>query len=121
MPRVNFFELTVELPERAARFYREAFEWEVEEFSEQEGYWLVITREGESGIDGAFRKRTGPARPVVCHLEVPSVDEFVARVTRNGGKLVKARSAVPMVGYLAYVQDTEGNVFGLMERDASVE
>jgi len=46
---------------------------------------------------------------------VASLDEAVAKVEANGGKIVMPRTTVPEVGYLAYCQDSEGNTLGMME------
>jgi uncharacterized protein len=50
---------------------------------------------------------------------VPSVDEFAAKIAQNGGRVVMPKRAVPGVGWMAYCQDTEGNVFGIMQTDSS--
>jgi len=55
---------------------------------------------------------------VTCNtIDVASVDEAVANVAKHGGKNVVPKMPVPGIGYLAYCTDTEGNVFGLMQRD----
>lgn len=48
-------------------------------------------------------------------LDVPSLDEVVARVEAAGG--TQKTDAVPGVGWLAEVEDTEGNRWGLMQED----
>jgi predicted enzyme related to lactoylglutathione lyase len=45
------------------------------------------------------------------------MDEALARVRQNGGKVVADKHAVPGVGWLPYCQDPEGTVFGMMEDD----
>jgi len=50
-------------------------------------------------------------------IDVESVERAVAAVTGAGGKLVMPKTAVPTVGYFAYCQDTEGNIFGVMQFD----
>jgi len=47
------------------------------------------------------------------------LDEAIARVTAAAGTIVIPRMAVPGVGWMAYFQGTEGNVFGMMEADES--
>ena len=53
-------------------------------------------------------------------VDVPSVDEYVDKVTASGGKVIMPKQAIPGVGYMAYLQDTEGNTFGIMQMDQSV-
>jgi len=50
----------------------------------------------------------------LCTVAVPSVDEALTRVLALGGNM-----AVPGVGWLAYASDTEGNLFGLHQRDSA--
>ena len=47
------------------------------------------------------------------------LDAAVEEVTAAGGELALPRMAVSGVGWLAYVKDTEGNMLGLMQPDAS--
>lgn len=35
----------------------------------------------------------------------------------DGGQVIRPKMAVPGVGWMAYIKDTEGNIFGLMESD----
>ena len=49
------------------------------------------------------------------------VDEALAKIEANGGKILRPKGAVPGVGWLAYCQDTEGNTFGLMQRDPTAK
>jgi hypothetical protein len=45
------------------------------------------------------------------------VDESIAAVTKNGGKVVLPKTAIPTIGWFAYCADTEGNQFGVMQPD----
>ena len=118
MPRVIHFDLEADDPERAITFYERAFGWRFEKWHGPMEYWLVMTGpEDEQGIDGGLARRTDPPSGTVNTIGVPSVDEAVAQVEANGGKVIRPKSAVPGVGWLAYCQDTEGNGFGLMEDD----
>ena len=73
---------------------------------------------GEPGIDGGVFRRDGPVN-FVNTVGVASADEFAARVVEHGGKVVVPKMAIPGVGHLVYCQDTEQNVFGIIEPDAS--
>jgi predicted enzyme related to lactoylglutathione lyase len=50
-------------------------------------------------------------------IGVASVDDAVSKVQSAGGKVIRPKSAVPDVGWLAYCEDTEGNRFGIMQSD----
>ena len=121
MPRVTHFEFTAEDPERALRFYQEVFGWEITKWEGPMDYWLVTTgEEDEPGINGAIAPRTGD-ETVRNVIDVPSFDEFAAKILEAGGKVVAPKQAVPGIGYSGYFMDTEGVIFGLMEEDPSAQ
>src|SRR5215470_6965059 len=120
MPRVVHFELSVDDPERAIKFYTKVFGWQINKWDGPQDYWLVTTGEaGTPGIDGAIMRRMEGGAPVVNTIDVPSVDESVAKVTANGGQLAMPKVAIPGVGYVAYCIDTEGTTFGIFESDSA--
>jgi predicted enzyme related to lactoylglutathione lyase len=129
MPRVVHFEIHAEEPERAAAFYRKVLGWEITKWEGPMDYWLIKTGgAGQPGIDGGLVRRRGsgpvPGQAVnsyVCTVDVPSVDEYVGRVTAHGGQIALPKMAVPGVGWLAYATDTEGNLFGMMQRDPTAK
>lgn len=120
MPRVVHFELSVDDPERAIKFYSTVFGWQTHKWEGTQDYWLVTTGEaGTLGIDGGIMRRGAQDAPVVNTIDVPSVDEYVAKITANGGTVVAPKMPIPGVGYLAYCKDTEGTTFGIMQADPS--
>ena len=118
MPRVMHFDIPADDPEQAAAFYAEAFGWKTETWGDPPEYWLVSTGEPDTpGIDGGiFRRQPGWETPVNI-IDVASLDDAVAAVRSAGGQIVREKQAVPGVGWLAYFEDPEGNVFGMMETD----
>lgn len=120
MPRVIHFEINSDEPERAVKFYSDVFGWNIQKWAGPADYWLASTGEkSEPGIDGAITRRMNPAAGTVNTISVPSLEEFMARVAGNGGKVITPRMVVTGVGYFAYCQDTEGNIFGIMQEDVS--
>jgi predicted enzyme related to lactoylglutathione lyase len=118
MARVVHFEITADDPERAVRFYSQAFGWFVQKWQEPEDYWDCSTgEEAERGINGAIMRRSGSGGDVIVTVDVENLDEAVRRVEEAGGELVQERHTIPYVGYHAYCRDTEGNVFGVLEAD----
>ncbi len=122
MSRVVHFEIPVDDPDRAVGFYSKVFGWQINKWEGPMDYWLITSGGGdEPGIDGAIMKREGPVTTVVNSISVPSVDEFMNKVTANGGKVLMPKTPIPGVGYFTYCQDTEGNMFGIIEGDKSVQ
>jgi hypothetical protein len=120
MLRVTHFEISVDDPERAIKFYADAFGWKIKKWEGPMDYWLITTGpEDQPGIDGGLMKREHPGASTTNTIDVPSVDEFISKITEAGGKIIAPKQSIPGVGYFAYCQDTEGNTFGIMEEDTS--
>ena len=120
MPRVIHFELSADDPERASRFYSEVFGWTIQKWDGPQDYWLITTGDAaQPGIDGAIMRRDETATATTNTIDVPSVDDFVARIVEGGGTVVAPKMPVPGIGYFAYCKDTEGNTFGIMQNDPS--
>jgi predicted enzyme related to lactoylglutathione lyase len=118
MPRVVHFEISGDDPAELAEFYQKAFDWSIQKWEGPEDYWLASTgEEDQPGINGAIMHRTAPSESTVNTIDVPSLDEFIERVTGNGGTVVMGKTAVPGIGYMAYCKDPQGNTFGMMEED----
>lgn len=121
MARVIHFEIPMNDPDRAVAFYQKVFGWKIEKWPGPMEYWMVKTGdEKEPGINGGMMKR-GNVQTTTNTLGVESVDAFVATVTKAGGKLIMPKTPIPGVGYFAYCEDTEGNLFGLMQADANAK
>lgn len=121
MPRPVHFDMTAEDPQRAVSFYSNVFGWTFQKWEGPMEYWMISTgSSGEPGIDGGLGPRRDPSETGTTNVvSVSSVDDYVAKITSNGGSVTAPKSAIPGVGYLAYCTDTEGNLFGLMEFDES--
>lgn len=127
MPRVVHFEIHAAEPERAIRFYHELFGWQFNKWAGPEDYWLVITGpKEEPGIDGGLVRRRGAIDgqaviAYVCTADVRSVDATVNTALKLGGSVELEKTAIPGVGWLAYLKDTEGNIFGIMQADRNAK
>lgn len=131
------FEIPADQPERAARFYRELFGWDIQRWEgtseEVEGmdyrpenfeYWMVGTVPTDDrgmptrpGVNGGLMPRMMPGQAPVNYISVENVDEFVAKAERLGAKVVMGKSPVPGMGWFAQLTDTEGNIFAIWETD----
>jgi len=121
MSRVIHFEIPAENPERAAAFYKKAFGWKIERWPGPMEYWMVNTgSDGAPGINGGLMKK-GDVSTTTNTVGVDSVDKAIEAVTNAGGKLIMPKTPIPTVGYFAYCQDTEGNLFGVMQSDPNAK
>lgn len=136
MNRIIHFEIQAGNPERAVKFYKDVFGWEINEWvipgvkmKDENRYWLVTTGpETEPGINGGLLFRRGPApiegQPVnayVCTIGVANLDEYVDKALKAGGSITLPKMAVKGVGWLAYCKDTEENIFGMMQEDKNAQ
>lgn len=116
MSKVVHFEINADDPERAAKFYTEAFGWEINKWDGPMDYWLAKTGEmDQMGISGAIMKRMKPGISVINTIGVGNIDEALEKVTSSGGLVVSPKTEIPGVGIFAYCKDTEGNMFGVIE------
>ncbi len=52
-------------------------------------------------------------------MNVDSIEDSLATIVAEGGKVVTAKTPVPGMGYFATCQDTEGNKIGIFTTDPS--
>ena len=118
MPRVEYFEINADDPQRAMEFYEEVFGWSFERWKGPFEYWLARTGEkGEEGINGGILRRTDPKVNVVDYIGVADIDDLVRKVVMHHGTIVQPKTAVPGVGWVIMFRDTEGNILGAMQED----
>jgi predicted enzyme related to lactoylglutathione lyase len=123
MPRVVHFEIHADDPERAVQFYRSLFGWEFSKWGGPVDYWLIKTGpDDQRGINGGLVRRRGTIDGTaviayVCTIDVPVLDDALAKALAIGGTLALPKMPIPGVGWLAYVKDTEGNILGMMQPD----
>jgi predicted enzyme related to lactoylglutathione lyase len=122
MPRVVHFELPADDPKRAIAFYERVFGWTITKWEGPLDYWLVATgSDDEPGIHGAITPRMAADQVTTNTVSVASVDDYTKKVVEAGGNVTMPKRAVPGQGYIAYCEDTEGNVFGVMELDPTAK
>ena len=109
--------------ERAKKFYTELFGWKIEKRPGPMEYYEITTanEKGEEGLGGGMARRENPQETIVNYVDVPSINEFIVKVEKLGGKIVLPKTAVPGIGYTAVCLDTENNTFGLWETNANAK
>jgi predicted enzyme related to lactoylglutathione lyase len=131
MARVVHFEIHAGDPQRAIVFYAGLFGWRFQKYEGPQEYWLITTGPSEQpGINGGLLRRVGanpdPAAPApvaafVCTIDVDNVDATVSAVVKAGGTIADPKMAIPGLAWLAYVKDTEGNLFGIYQADKTAK
>jgi predicted enzyme related to lactoylglutathione lyase len=124
--RVVHFEIPYDDGERARRFYKEAFGWQLQEMPGMDYTLVTSGPTGDGGpteagfINGGMLQRNGSTSgaPTVV-VDVESIDVALERIGELGGSTVVPKQPVGEMGFTAYVKDPEGNVLGLWETAAS--
>jgi predicted enzyme related to lactoylglutathione lyase len=125
MNRVVHFEIHADVPERAITFYSRLFGWKFTTWGGPVEYSMIETGPPtEPGIDGGLLPRRQPVdgqsvTAYICTIEVESLNHTMTTAQGLGATVVQPKMPIPGIGWLAYLKDTEGNTFGIMQADAS--
>ncbi len=120
--KVNHFELPAKDVKRAQSFYKDVFEWHINEMPEMNYTMLggaVTDKDGMvtevASINGGMMERKEPFTGPVVTITVPDIDSALKEIESHGGKSMGAKQAIPNMGYSAYFWDPEGNLMGLFQ------
>jgi uncharacterized protein len=117
---VTHFEIYADEPEALAEFYRRLFGWRIDKALAVDYFFIdTAPKGGGAAVQGGLLRRPieGP-RSWVHYVHVDSLDDTLNRVTDLGGKVVRAKAAVPKTGWYAVAEDPQGNIFALFQADA---
>jgi predicted enzyme related to lactoylglutathione lyase len=122
LDKVVHFEKPADNFERATKFYKEIFSWKITSVPEM-NYTLLGTVEvdqnnmpKESGaINGGLMERSFGIKGPVITINVDNIEVSIEKIQKFGGKIILGKMEVPNIGYIAYFQDTEGNILGLIQ------
>ena len=122
MGKVVHFEIPFDDKARAMQFYTDCFGWRLQDMPEMDYVMAGTTEVDEQqmprepgAINGGLFQRPAEAPYPTIYIDVPSIDEALAKVERSGGKVVTPNTPIPGMGAFARVSDTEGNIIGLFQ------
>jgi predicted enzyme related to lactoylglutathione lyase len=127
MPNIYHFAINADDVQRARRFYEQAFGWKFSAWGPPKFYMIDTNGPNEeAGLRGSLqgRRELVAGKRMIgfeCTIAVPSIDETANAVLAAGGKVVLPKSIIVGVGALMFFEDTEGNVFGVIQPDANAE
>ena len=119
---VGWFELYVNDLARAKAFYQAVFNKEMQDMPMPEGdlqMCIFSSVDGASGAAGALVKsaKMGPGvGGTLVYFSCEDCTVEVGRVEAAGGKVFEPKRSIGEYGFIAIVQDTEGNIIGLHSR-----
>lgn len=118
---IVWFEIPVDQPERAQKFWSGMFGWKVKPFPGTKDYWHIETGGADNSPDGGMITRKHDRQPITNYFNVDSVTRGMARVKKLSGVVCMPKTPVPGMGYFAICRDTEGNEFALWERNEKAQ
>lgn len=119
---VVWFEIPVKDFDRAKKFYGELMGRELSEAQAPGGYKMAMfsdaeTQKKEGIMSGAIMHGEGyepSMNGTLVYLNAgSSLSAMVGRVETAGGKVLKDKVAIGENGFIAFIEDTEGNKVGL--------
>jgi uncharacterized protein len=116
------FEIPADDVEKLKRFYEEVFGWKIIQTDGPIEYWVIQTvpvdqngkaiRPGVNG--GMYKKQVLQSKPI-NYISVESINDFLDKIVKLGGKVTQSKQEVPEVGWIAAAEDPEGNQFALLQ------
>ena len=115
---VTHFEIYGEDLPALADFYQELFGWQISKVPGIDYHTIQTGSNGAAGIRGGIQRRPiAEPRSWVHYIAVADINAAVSEVERLGGKVLRAKTAVPQTAWYAVVEDPEGNVFAVWLAD----
>lgn len=122
---VVHFEMPYESSERVAKFYSDAFGWEMNNLGEQMGdYVLATTTEIDENkmvktpgnINGGFFSVASGAPPYPSVvIAVDDINEAMKNISNSGGNIIGEPMEIPGIGQYVSFTDTEGNRVSILQ------
>jgi predicted enzyme related to lactoylglutathione lyase len=114
---VGWFEIYVQDMDRARNFYEKTLEVKLEKQEMPEGeMWMFPMLHDKPGAPGALVKMEGKdsgVGGVIIYFSCADCALEARRAAENGGSIVREKFSIGDYGFIAFVNDTEGNMIGL--------
>jgi predicted enzyme related to lactoylglutathione lyase len=95
-------------------FYKDAFDWQMQEAIPD--FYAMAYPSAEGGINGGIgAAMSGGAGHVTFYVEVPDLEEVLSKIEGLGGSTVMEPMEVPEGPTIAMFSDPEGHVVGLLK------
>jgi predicted enzyme related to lactoylglutathione lyase len=113
---ITHFAINADDVERGRAFYEAVFGWRFDAWGPPDFYMIQTGGAPHGSLQK--RRELRPGMQTVgfeCSVNVDDLGAALDRVRAAGGTIVMERVTIPTVGDLAFVEDTEGNVVGIMQ------
>jgi len=117
---VGWFEIPVIDMKRAKAFYEHVFSLSLQDQQMGDTHMALLPMfQGAAGAAGCLVKGkdyTPAAAGVLIYFTAPDLEGMLQRVRQRGGRVLMDKSSIGSYGFIALIQDTEGNRIGLHRR-----
>jgi uncharacterized protein len=113
----NWFEIYVEDIDRAIGFYESLLEVKLSKLNsgDFDGIMYAFPMEEGTGSSGALVKwseRKPSSEGSIIYFDSQDCNIELARVEKNGGKIIQPKMPAGEYGFSCLIQDSEGNIVG---------
>ncbi len=117
------FSINADDIDRAAKFYKAVFNWDFEPYGPPGFFMIRFPSEGPAPTLGSLQGRRELVKGVKangfeCTVAVRDINAAILAVEQNGGKILMAKTTLPAIGHLIFLEDPEGNMIGAMQYDS---
>ncbi|MGV3526319.1 MAG: VOC family protein [Candidatus Sericytochromatia bacterium] len=130
MSRISRFEIHADRPQGLVDYYSALLGWRFTKLPMPNlDYWLIETgTPDDPGLSGGLLARpvtepvsTQAVNAFICTMDVDDIDAILEENEGLGGTVALPKMAVPGMGWVAYLKDPDGNLFGLMQAETAAE
>ena len=114
---VGWFEIYVQDMDRAKTFYEKVLQTTFQRLeSPSMEMWMFPMLDDKPGCTGALVRMEGKdsgSGGTIIYFSCVDCAVEAGRAAQHGGKVVKEKFSIGQYGFIAFVEDTEGNMIGL--------
>jgi len=111
--RVVHVEIPTKDPQASAKFFTDAFGWELQHLTEPVPY--TTGRTGNIGVGLPQMGDNLHPGQVVIYIESEDIEADLKKVESLGGKTIMPKDEVPGMGWLAMFTDPDGNTLAFWQ------
>jgi predicted enzyme related to lactoylglutathione lyase len=122
MDKVVHIEVPADDIKRAKAFYSEIFGWQMQDIPEMNYTILQTVNVDEQqmpiepgAINGGLFQRQADMPHPQFFINVANIESSLAKIKDGGGEIIREKTPVGNMGFVANFKDSEGNVVGLWE------
>lgn len=127
MPKMNpvvHFEMPYDDNKRVAKFYQDAFGWDMQLFPDMGSYVLATTTPTDQpggqpttsgAINGGFFPKGDYGTTPHLVISVDDIEKHIEIVKQAGGKILGEVKDIPGVGKFVMIEDSEQNQIGMLQ------